>query len=256
VPDDSGSLTLAELEQARPLVERTIGRELRQAEHVVDVFLLNSALEQAKADLFKAIRAEQRRAVRRAVLSDSKLDMPIHFAFTPAMAAPLDRLRALGKREARAEFARAGYDIPARSMIAEPTPGPEGPHGYVRNEIAALKVKIRKQRVSLEAGGAAQDAILAALYTVPGAMDIASRVVSTALNEGFSSTFSDLAGVVKGWEYSAILDDGTCDECEGHDGEQYATWDDAMEVMPDGGPLPDCAGGGRCRCRIVPLGLA
>ena len=245
-----------ELAETWPLVERYIGRKLREAEKVVDFFKLSSALEQAKADLFKAIRAEQRRAVRRAVLTDSKLDLPIHIAFTLAMAAPLERLRALGKREARAELERAGYAVPARSMIAEPTPGPEGPHGYVRNEIAALKVKINKQRVSLEAGGAAQDAILAALYTVPGAMDIASRVVSTALNEGFSSTFSDAASVVKGWERTAILDAGTCDTCAERDGEQFDTWDAAMESLPDGGPDPECDGGGRCRCRIVPTGLA
>ena len=72
MPDDSGSLTLAELELARPLVERSIGRELRHSERVVDVFKLTAALEKAKADLFKAIRAEQRRAVRAAVLAGKR----------------------------------------------------------------------------------------------------------------------------------------------------------------------------------------
>src|ERR1035437_1382570 len=108
VPDDSGSLTLAELELARPLVERSIGRELRHSERVVDVFGLVHALERAKADLAKAIKAEQRRAARAVVLGGKR---KIALKHTAAMREPLDRLRRLGQREAIAELRRAGYDV-------------------------------------------------------------------------------------------------------------------------------------------------
>ena len=245
--DADRSLTLAELELARPLVERSIGRELRHTERVVDVFKLTAALEKAKADLAKAIKAEQRRAVRAVILGGSR---KIKLKHTAAMREPLDRLHRLGQREALAELRRAGYDIPARSMVAEPIPGPEGYHGYVGNELVAFSVRLDKHRVELTSGGAVQNAVIGALYVVPGAMDIASRVVSTALDEGFSSTFSDLEDLASGWEYTAVLDDATCDACEGSDGEEYATWAEAEVMVPNA----ECAGEGRCRCEIIPLG--
>ena len=78
-------------------------------------------------------------------------------------------------------------------------PGPEGPHGYVRNELGPLSTRLDKHRVELTTGGKAQSAVLDALYVVPGALDIASRVVSTALDEGMASTFADVADLVAGW---------------------------------------------------------
>lgn len=247
MPDDDGSLTLAELEQARPLVERSVGRKLRHTERVVDVFKLTAVLERAKADLTQAIKAEQRRAVRRVVIGGGR---KVKIAMTPAMREPLERLRKIGEREARAELRRAGYKIPSRSMVAAPIPGPEGSDEYVRSELGPFSVKLDAQRVTLTTGGAAQAAVLDALYAVAGAKGIASHVVSTALNEGMSATFADVADLVSGWEYSAVLDGGTCGECEALDGEVFATWEEIENLCPN----PDCEGGGNCRCEPVPVG--
>jgi len=247
VPDDSRSLTLAELELARPLVERSIGRELRHAERVVDVFKLTAALERGKADLAKAIKDEQKRMIRRAVLAGKK---PIRIKMTDAMRAPLERLRRIGQKEARAELIRAGYDLSGRSFVANPAPGPEGWADYIRKELAVLSVRVEAKRVEVTAAGAAQAAVIDALYAIPGSLGIASKVVSTALDEGMAMTFADVADIVSGWEYSAVLDGGTCPACEGEDGNVYATWEEAESMVPNG----DCDGGGSCRCGLIPLG--
>ena len=247
MPDADGHLTLAELELARPLVERSIGRELRHTERVVDVFKLTAALEKAKADLTQAIKAEQRRAVRKVVLGSSR---KIRLDFTPAMRAPLERLVGIGKREARAELLRAGYDLSGRSFVANMRPGPGGWAAYGRKELAALSVRIDGKRVEVTAAGAAQAAVIDALYAVTGSLGIASKVVSTALDEGLASTFADVADLVSGWEFSSVLDGATCSECESMDGETFETWEE-IEVLI---PLPDCEGGGSCRCGAIPLG--
>jgi hypothetical protein len=63
-------------------------------------------------------------------------------------------------------------------------------------------------------------------------------------------TFAGVADIVSGWEYSAVLDGGTCGECESMDGEVFASWEE-IEVLT---PNPDCEGGGSCRCGAIPLG--
>ena len=135
-------------------------------------------------------------------------------------------------------------------MVAEPIPGPEGYHGYVRNELVALSKRINGHRVELVAGGAVQTAVLDALYAVPGSLGIASKVISTALDEGMAATFSDVADLVSGWEFSSVLDGATCSECESMDCETFETLEE-IEVLI---PLPDCEGGGSCRCGAIPLG--
>ena len=99
-----------------------------------------------------------------------------------------------------------------------------------------------------------REIIVDAVRATPGGRDIASRVVSRALMRGFQDRWENLgADVVAGWEYTAVLDGGTCDECEPLDGEVYATVDELYVVLPGFGPNPLCLGGGRCRCRAVPV---
>jgi hypothetical protein len=239
-----------ELAATWPLVERAIGRPLRPAEKVRDWIKIGGTLDQAKDDLAEAIRIEQRRAVRRAILRSGEVVLSL----TAAMTAPLAFLKAFGAREARAELRRAGYDVSARALVARPIPGPEGPTEYVRAELAALSVKIERERVVLEASGAAQEAVIGALYKVAGARGIASKVVTTAMNQGFASTFADFRDVVSGWERTGAGDADMCDVCASEDGAQFDTWEEAMDSLPEGGPDPDCAGGGACRCELVPLG--
>jgi hypothetical protein len=239
-----------ELEATWPLIERSIGRKLREAEKVRDWIKIGSALDEAKEDLTDAIKAEQRRAVRRTVLTGKK---PVRLRFTDAMSKPLDRLRLLGQTEALAELRRAGYDTSSRQLVAQLTPGPEGAWEYVRSELGHLSEKIEGHRVSLDVSGAAQAAVFDALYNVAGSRGIASKVVTTALDGGMAQTFSEFSDIVSSWERTGAGDGNMCDQCEAHDGEEYATWEEAMDSLPDGGPDPECAGGGSCRCGLVPV---
>jgi hypothetical protein len=237
-----------ELGEQRARVEALVGRPLRQAEQAIDVLGLDTALGRAKDELARAIEAEKRRAIRRRMRVGG-----LRIQLTPAMLAPLERLFRLGRREARAELQRLGYEIPRRALASEP-------HYDELAEVAALmrealyrlQLNVERRYASVQFSEATTASMIRALYTVPGARDIASRVVSSALTAGLGATFEHNAGLVGGWEYTAVLDGHTCGECESLDGETYDTWEAIQEVLPGGGPNPSCSGGGRCRCRAVP----
>jgi hypothetical protein len=236
----------------RQLVEATIGRKLRQAETVIDVLKLNDALNAAKDDLHAAIEREKRRAIRRAVLRHGRLSIDT----TRPMLEPLEQLFRLGRDEGYTELVRAGYQ-PRRAYVAEPKYDPLLRQStFLRTGLHNLAVKVHheQRRVEADLGEASTAAVANSLYRVLGSRDLASRVISSALTAGLGQTFEANADLVGGWEYTAVLDGATCEECEPLDGEQYDTLDALFEVLPDFGPNPQCLGEGRCRCRAVPIG--
>jgi hypothetical protein len=243
------------LEATRPLVERTIGRPLRKAEHVVDVFLLTRALDTAKDLVEEAIKAEQARAIRHAI----KTGHPIRLEVTRAILQPLESLYRLGAVEAHAELQRAGYNTARALEAAQPKNQGLDPlavnlESKLNGFSSRLVVESDRLRVTLETThhGAVGKALGDALLKVLGARSIAAGVVSTALFSGMGATFEENAAIVGGFEYSSVLDGGTCDVCASLDGSTYESWDAIQDVLPNGGPNPDCLGGDRCRCRAVP----
>ena len=88
---------------------------------------------------------------------------------------------------------------------------------------------------------------------MPGALAAASEVVSRAYTTGLDGVFKANRDAFGGYLYSAVLDRGTCAECRGWDGHVFPTLEDMEAVLPGFGPNPSCRGGGRCRCRGVPL---
>jgi hypothetical protein len=237
------------------LVELTIGRPLRQAEQVVDVFALTAALDNAKDDLHAAIEAEKKRKVRHAL----RTGHPIRLEVTVPMLRPLERLWRLGVREALAELERAGYN-PVRAFADAESENPIlwEQTAKLKSQLNGLSVKLQLEedaiRVKLVARGEGSiaAALADALLKVQGGRSIAAGLVSSTLFSGMGTTFEANESIVGGWETSAVLDGGTCDECETHDGDQFATWAEAQELMPNGGPAVYCLGGDRCRCRLVP----
>ena len=115
-----------------------------------------------------------------------------------------------------------------------------------------IGVRIEEELVTADLSGASLSAVVQALQRVPGARDVASRVVSTALIDGMGQTWDENEDLVRVWEYTAVLDRATCDRCRPLDGKRYDSWKAAQEDLPGGGPNPRCRGGGRCRCRLVP----
>lgn len=248
------SVTLADLDLVRANVERVTRRPLRPAERKVDILKLDRALNQAKNDLERAIRIEMHRATlawaRRTIGT-------LHLMLTPAMRKPLGRLYELGVTEAKAELDRLALPIRAHRRAPRPTPGVKGLAEVidtVEAGLPAIAVRIEQDLVRADLSSAAAAAIARALLAIPGARDIASQVVSTALYSGMGATFEEHEDLVAGWEWSSVLDSGTCDPCEQGDGTQYATWSEAQQDLPNGGPAVVCDGEGRCRCRLVPLG--
>jgi hypothetical protein len=244
------ALTRDELATTHALIEKKIGRALSIHEQAIDVLKLDQALNAAKTELEAAIRTEMKRAGELWLRTGSN---PI-MSLTPAMEKPLDHLHTLGIEEGRAELERAGYDLARENAAPDPTPG-EGLAGVKRtvsSGLNGLRVRIEHDLVHADLASASSSAIADAILRIPGARDIASRVISTALISGLGETFEQNQDLVDGWVYTAVLDDGTCDECAPLDGTEYDTLDDLFQDLPDFGPNPDCYGGGRCRCRAVP----
>lgn len=245
------SPSVAYLAGTRLLVEQTIGRPLRRNEQHVDVFGLTAALDLAKDDIDRAIRAEQARAVRRGLRDSTRIRLRI----TRPMLAPLERLYRHGKREAAAELRRAGYPVGRRYNTGDAAgeiPELAALEEKINRLVGALSIRVESQRVTLNLAGAVQDAIATALLRLPGGRSIAAGAVSTALFNGMGATFEEHADLVAQWEYSSVLDGGTCDVCAPLDGTVYDSLHALFEVLPNFGPNPDCEGGDRCRCRAVP----
>lgn len=252
----------------RAFVERVIGRPLRPAEQVIDVLKLDAALNEAKDDLTRAIQVQQRRMARRSLATRR----PVRLTATRSMLEPLERLFRLGREEALAELRRAGVQTvePRRQFANDPhrhaQPHKKLWHGGAL-EVLAGKLESGLGRISrrvqegVEAGSVQIDlgeqtqlAVARALLKVPGGRDLASQLVSVALDRGMALTFDANQAAVASWEQTAVLDGATCDPCEEADGTEFASWSDAQDQMPDGGPYVECDGGDRCRCRLVPTG--
>lgn len=249
----------AALEGTHALVEHTIGRRLRQSEKAIDVLLLHGALTRAKDELDAAISDEMLRATRAWARAGRPTPHP-QLALTEAIRRPLEELRRLGAEEALNELERAGYPIfdeASGRLLAAPDPLPGGGFASllntVRRGLLGIGIRIGDDLVSADLSSAASATIAQALLDVPGSRDLASRVVSTALYSGLGQTFEKADDLVGGWEYSSVLDAATCDQCAPLDGTTYTSWEAIQVVLPQGGPNPACLGGGRCRCRAVPL---
>lgn len=240
-----------ELQRNRAFVEYLVGRPLRLAEQAMDVLGIDEALNTAKEELDLAVKAEQKRAVTRAISTHRRVELDL----TGRMLEPLEKLFRLGRREAYAELERLGYENLTRVYAADPQHPELDEHaGLLEVALRGLAIKIENRRVEVGLTGAADDAIARALLKVPGARSIAAAAISKALTAGLSATFTANAGLVPCWEYTAALDAGSCEICAPLDGTEYTTLDELFDVLPGFGPNPLCLGGDRCRCRAIPCG--
>lgn len=246
------TLTADRLQTTHELVERMIGRRLTASERAIDILGLNAALNREKDALHQAIEDEKRTALS-AVRRGRRPYLRLRI--TRQMLLPLERLHRLGRDEAYAELQRLGYQ-PRRRMFAEDAASKIDPvaelAGRLRVGLSDLAIRLEGERVSLETGGMAAEAIARALLRVPGGRDLASQVVSTALTSGLTLTFEANEDLVPCWQYTAVMDAGTCSQCSALDGREYHSLAALYRVLPNFGPHPGCYGRGRCRCRAVP----
>ncbi len=237
----------------RAFLEQGLGRPLTDAELHIDVAGIDRLLEAAKDRLEQAVDMEKRRAVRRMLRGHRpRLDV------TGPMVAVLRDLVREGRRHAGREIQSLGVE-PGRAFAVDPVePRLEPSVARLRDGLARLEVRVGREAVAADIGGVAGDAVRRRLLRVPGARDAASRVVSGAFTAGLAATFedADAQGLFAGWQYTAVLDTGTCPECRERDGRTYRTLEEAYADLPNFGPNPRCFGDGRCRCRLVPTGAA
>jgi hypothetical protein len=242
-------LTADDLAADRFQVEKLIGRPLRLNEQAIDVLGIDAALNTAKEDLDRAIKAEQKRAIHRALGTRKHIQLEL----TGAILDPLERLFRLGRREAYAELQRQGYETARRAFIAQPKHPQLLDHvDAVNGGLHGLSIKLERARFNLESNQVGTPAIARALLKVPGGRAIAAAAISRAFTTGLQQTFEANQDLVDGWEYTSVLDSGTCDACAPLDGTEYATLDELFNVLPGFGPNPFCLGGDRCRCRAIP----
>jgi hypothetical protein len=250
---------IAEHERAVALAEARLGRRLTAAETRIDLVGIDRDLREGKARLAAAIDAEKRRAIGRIFRGTHR----VRIEPTPEMLAVLRSLYRAGRAHALDELRAAGVKLADRDLAAADEIPPTA-HERLAALLTQLQgrvearatVAVSDASVGLDLSAVARTAAGRRVLAMPGALDVASRVVSTAMFAGIGDVFSSAVGLFAGFQYSAVNDAATCDVCSEADGTEYASWEEAMVDLPDGGPNPDCDGDGRCRCRVVPLGDA
>jgi hypothetical protein len=242
---------------AQQQAELRLGRSLTTGELAIDIESADADLAEGKRRLAAAIEKEKRRVVK-AHLAGRVGRMEI----TPEMILALRWLYGRGRDHALGEIERLGVEVRKRRSFARS-------RGSVPKRIAAMVGGLRRglirinARINTETSTAIFEAglstsILAAEIErqIPGAMAAAADLVSSGFTAGVADVYEAHADLFSGWQYTAVMDGATCDECEAHDGEEYATLAEMYDVLPDFGPNPSCYGEGRCRCRGVPLGAS
>ena len=77
----------------------------------------------------------------------------------------------------------------------------------------------------------------------------AKQATSEALNLGRESVAEQNKELIQAAEYSAIMDEGSCDPCRGQDGTTFEFGSEAMRLSTP--PYRHCSGFGNPRCRCV-----
>lgn len=245
-------------DELRAYVEKKRGRPLSMAERNIDIAALNRDLNDGKEAIRKAIAEEQARQVRRWVRGGMRGSPRVRP--TPALEKVLADLYAKGQEHGNAELRKAGYTAyAARGEGKRLT----ALRDQLKRLLGGLNQRLHRRTTELDLGTVSQAAVIDALSKVPGALDVASRMISSTVYAGLGDAFDKAADQVdstaggggNGWEQTAVMDGGTCDPCGEADGTVYDTWEDAQATMPDGGPYVDCEGEERCRCRLAPVPL-
>ncbi len=237
----------------------------------VDIVGLDRDLERGKERLYAAVEREKRRVLRRHFRDGADVRLRV----TPQMMAALRALYLVGRRHGEREIRDlAGVMVKGgasekntldrlmgqlESLLIDLEQKIHKRLGQLTGRLIALSDNEertvephRRLEAALPIGDIAQQAAARQVMRMPGALNVASQLVSDATFSGIGSVYDEAAGLFESFIYSAVMDAGTCDTCAELDGQEFETWDAIQEVLPDGGPNPDCDGEGRCRCRAVP----
>lgn len=236
-------------EYACTLAEARLGRSLTLAERNIDLVGIDRTLEAAKQRLAMLVDQEKRRAMRRHFRGHRRT----HMELTPQMAKLVESLYLAGQRFAREEIHRmTGVSFAQMREYATDGPGYAKTLTLLGAQLNEFQTKVSQTALEVDLSAEAGGKVIARALRIPGALNVASNVVSTGLLSGIGDVYDQAAGLFATFIYSAVMDSGTCDVCAPLDGTVFDSWEAIQAVLPDGGPNPDCEGGPRCRCRAVP----
>ena len=252
--DDPRARTYADAEQR-------LGRKLHPGERHIDIEGYDRDLALGKARLHRAIEAERNRAIKLHLAGRAGWRMRV----TEEMVLALEALYRAGERHARAEMKSMGYPTSYaerprvgklfRALLTHLASMLGGIGFRIQREAPVLKAQLDAGNLKTDVTSISglQNVLFKAMEKrVPGSLDVASRLVSSAIAQGLGDTYREIALDAPCWVYTAVMDGATCASCKALDGSVYDTWDEIMVVLPGGGPNPKCLGDGRCRCRVVP----
>lgn len=193
------------------------------------------------------------------------IDVPFRAEMAAAIEGVLADLYTYGRQQVKQELAKQ-----TGAKLAEPWPDPltEADAALIREFIktrakANANVLATKLKSSVTFGaldqikaGVVDKQSLEAAMTALSDKELqqaAEHSVNEAFNFGRSSeaqAADDIARV----QYSALLDDGTCANCEPLDGQEWDYDDPRTELYANGNP--NCKGKWRCRCILVYISKA
>lgn len=242
------------LAYAQAYAERRLGRPLTAAERRVDLVHTDRVLARGKERLHAAIQREVRRVVEQRLRG-----VAARMELTREMVYTLLWLNNEGRKAAIGELRQMGIRPEGIRSYASPPipPSVEGLALRTRSLIGSVQLRVEAATLTeLGMGGLVSNALAARLAeTIPGALDAASRVVSSGFIDGTGDVFSQHTALFTGYEISAVSDARTCGPCRTYDGNTYSSLEEVATVMASGGWGPNmyCLGDGRCRCRSLPL---
>jgi phage gp29-like protein len=245
-------------------------RELTVAEKFVAFDEIGKRLDQAEEEFIKASKDIQAQQIDNLVDETAKIvegklirkAAGIEVRYKTQMAdkfySVLKSLLAYGREQVKKELAAQ------KMSLAEPTPiNPEDAaliEEFLRarskasvNQIAAKL----KQQATYQALKQIKEGVLDKAAVRQGLTDLSDRELiaaakyscSEAFNWGRSQAAKESSDEIASTQYSAILDNKTCEVCAPLDGQEWDFQDERTARYASGNP--DCMGGGRCRCLLI-----
>lgn len=239
---------------------------------LADFSAMKKGLETAEDDIVTSYRVIQNRQIARLVEEAIKaiesgnpdklrhISVPFKQEAADRFADPLKKLYKQGQQEVVKELSRSGkVTVVQLAIPLDPSDDDDVLEFLIARSRAVASSLAERLRGSMlkngldqiRKGEADKSSLLMNLKSLSDSniKREARAATSEALNLGRQSTAKRNEDKIKGMEYSAIMDDGTCDPCSDLDGQEYTFGSAAAaEVEP---PYRNCDGHGNCRCVFI-----
>jgi len=251
--------------------EKKYRRELTMAEKAVQFGEIDDRLSKAEQDIIKAAGDVQRRQIEKLVDVVSRIiekrdmsklediDVPFRADMAKAIEETLLELYKYGREQVKAELAAQSHN-----KMAEPLPLAPDEIALIieflktraKANVNLLATKL-KAAVTFEALNQIRQGVLDKVALTKVMTDLSDKEllstaqysIAEAFGFGRSSEADKHQGDIASVQYSALLDDNTCEVCSRLDGQEWDYNDERTNKYARGNP--DCDGRTRCRCLLV-----